>query len=241
MRRLGGSNRAGAVISLVGETAWRDACSPAVSRVTSELRVDLEVVTVSKSRICPELTGREELDMIQVGRFRILQIDLASGDDWRRAGLRLARARRRKLKQEREHYALQVQASRHRLRGGRHSVVGTFGCVRKCRLTTDYGSPCGTSRYRTEHQLGGEWNDGDLQPPQAAWVDRRLRRQLQTSDYSFSISNTTAKTQKVTYQGALVFKIPAEEAFDICVFNDGNYKLGLTSSPAAKLKTTVTM
>ena len=62
-----------------------------------------------------------------------------------------------------------------------------------------------------------------------------------TSDYSFSISNTTAKTQKVTYQGAIVVKIPSEEAFDICVFNDGNYKFGLTSSPAAKLKTTVTM
>ncbi len=62
-----------------------------------------------------------------------------------------------------------------------------------------------------------------------------------TSDYSFSISNTTAKTQKVTSGGALVVKIPAGEAFAICVFNDGSYKLGLSSSPAAKLKITVTM
>jgi hypothetical protein len=62
-----------------------------------------------------------------------------------------------------------------------------------------------------------------------------------TSDYSFSVSNTTAKTQKVTSGGALVVKIPAGEAFAICVFSDGAYKLGLASSPAAKLKITVTM
>ncbi len=62
-----------------------------------------------------------------------------------------------------------------------------------------------------------------------------------TSDYSFSVSNTTAKTQKVTSGGSVVVKIPAGEAFAICVFNDGAYKLGLSSSPAAKLKITVTM
>jgi hypothetical protein len=62
-----------------------------------------------------------------------------------------------------------------------------------------------------------------------------------TSDYSFSISNTTAKTQKVTSGGSVLVKIPAGEAFAICVFNDGAYKLGLSSSPLAKLKITVTM
>jgi hypothetical protein len=62
-----------------------------------------------------------------------------------------------------------------------------------------------------------------------------------TSDYSFSVSNTTARTQKVTSGGALVVKIPAGEAFAICVFNDGTYKLGLASSPLAKLKIEVTM
>jgi hypothetical protein len=62
-----------------------------------------------------------------------------------------------------------------------------------------------------------------------------------TSDYSFSISNTTAKTQKVTSGGSVVVKIPAGEEFAICVFSDGAYKLGLSSSPAAKLKITVTM
>ncbi len=62
-----------------------------------------------------------------------------------------------------------------------------------------------------------------------------------TSDYSFSVTNTTAKTQKVTYQGTLVAKIPAGEGSAICATGDGNFKLGLSSSPAAKLKVTVTM
>lgn len=61
------------------------------------------------------------------------------------------------------------------------------------------------------------------------------------SDYSFSVSNTTSKSQKVTYSGSLVVKIPSGEAVAICVFNDGTYKLGLASSPNAKLKITVTM
>ena len=61
-----------------------------------------------------------------------------------------------------------------------------------------------------------------------------------SSDYSFSITNEAAKTQKVTSGGTVVVKIPAGDAFAICVFNDGSYKLGLKSSPAAKLKLSVT-
>jgi hypothetical protein len=62
-----------------------------------------------------------------------------------------------------------------------------------------------------------------------------------TSDYSFSISNTTTKAQTVTYMGSTVVKIPAGEGEAICVTGDGNFKLGLKSSPAAKLKLKVTM
>lgn len=63
------------------------------------------------------------------------------------------------------------------------------------------------------------------------------------TDYTFSVTNNTTKTQKMTYQGTYIpgFKIPPGEQLDICVFNDGNYKFGLVSSPAAKLKTSVTM
>jgi hypothetical protein len=62
-----------------------------------------------------------------------------------------------------------------------------------------------------------------------------------TSDYTFSIANTTSKSQTVTYMGAKAFKLPAGEQEDICVFADGTIKFGLMANPAAKLKAKVTM
>jgi hypothetical protein len=62
-----------------------------------------------------------------------------------------------------------------------------------------------------------------------------------TSDYTFSIANTTTKTQKVTFMGSLAFKLPAGEQEDICVFADGTLKFGLEANPAAKLKAITTM
>jgi len=62
-----------------------------------------------------------------------------------------------------------------------------------------------------------------------------------TTDYSFSITNTTSKAQSLTEGGtAIGIKIPKDTDEAICVFNDGSYTLGLKSSPAAKLKLTVT-
>jgi hypothetical protein len=62
-----------------------------------------------------------------------------------------------------------------------------------------------------------------------------------SDDYSFSISNTTAKKQTLTEGGVSTgFKVPAHAETDFCVFNDGTLKLGLKSSPAAKLKLVAT-
>jgi hypothetical protein len=62
-----------------------------------------------------------------------------------------------------------------------------------------------------------------------------------TTDYSFSIDNETSKSQTLTSGGVSTgIKIPKDTEDAICVFDDGNYKLGLKSSPAAKLKLSVT-
>jgi hypothetical protein len=61
------------------------------------------------------------------------------------------------------------------------------------------------------------------------------------TDYTFSVTNTTSKSQTVTYMGETAFKLPAGEQEDICVFADGTIKFGLKANPAASLKAKVTM
>jgi hypothetical protein len=61
------------------------------------------------------------------------------------------------------------------------------------------------------------------------------------TDYSFSMTNETARTQTLTEGGASThIKIPAATVVPICVFGDGTLKLGLKSSPAAKLRLVTT-
>jgi len=62
-----------------------------------------------------------------------------------------------------------------------------------------------------------------------------------TSDYTFSAANETKASQTLAQGGVSVgITIPAETEYAICVGEDGTFKLGLLSSPAAKLKLKVT-
>ncbi|MFZ0666693.1 MAG: hypothetical protein WAM97_13155 [Acidimicrobiales bacterium] len=63
-----------------------------------------------------------------------------------------------------------------------------------------------------------------------------------TSDYTFSAYNKTKASQTLTEGGESTgITIPAGDEYAICVFDDGTYKLSLSSSPTtAKLKLKVT-
>jgi hypothetical protein len=63
-----------------------------------------------------------------------------------------------------------------------------------------------------------------------------------TTDYTFSVANTTKKAQTLTSGGESTgITVPADEEYAICVSEDGTYKLSVSSSPTtAKLKIAVT-
>jgi hypothetical protein len=61
-----------------------------------------------------------------------------------------------------------------------------------------------------------------------------------STDYTFSIANTTSKKQEVTLDGTDFGKFPAHKALAVCLTTEETAKFGLISSPAAKLKVVVT-
>jgi hypothetical protein len=57
-----------------------------------------------------------------------------------------------------------------------------------------------------------------------------------TSNYSFSIVNSTGRTQKVLLNGAIVTKILPEQGALVCLDSPGKYTFALRSSSTATLK-----
>jgi hypothetical protein len=111
------------------------------------------------------------------------------------------------------------------------SATGTFTTVASAPLVAVQG---------TTTTLSGSGSKVVFTPNRLTGVPLVPTSECSTSEYSFSIVNSTARSQKVTIDGALQAKISPEQGTVVCLGTAGKYTFTLRSSPSAVLKVVVT-
>lgn len=101
-------------------------------------------------------------------------------------------------------------------------------------VTFQVGTKAPQSAPSTNLVRGG--SKVEFSPAKLTGVSVVTTSECSTSDYSFSIINTTSKNQRVTAQGSADEKIGPEEGVTACISAPGKYRFGVSSNPAAVLK-----